>query len=196
MISFIKGEIVEKKDGMIVVDNNGIGYQIFVSTNTLESVGLEGETCKIYTYLKVSEDALSLIGFSCLEEKNLFELLISVNGIGTKIAISILSGMKLSEIIVAIASGDANSLSRIKGLGKKIAERIILELKDKVSANGVKNIDFTSELVDNVAIDEAYQILISLGLTKSEAMKLARTNSVGCTTSEEIISKTLKNMGR
>ncbi|MDD4816125.1 MAG: Holliday junction branch migration protein RuvA [Clostridia bacterium] len=196
MISFIKGEIAEKFDGKIIVENNGIGYEIFVSNNTLVSIGTEGETCKIFTYMQVREDAITLYGFSSLEEKNLFNLLTSISGIGSKVAIAILSGLKISEIIVAIASEDTASLSRIKGLGKKTAERIVLELKDKVSPAKVFGNEIDFVCTNSEAIDEAYQVLLSLGLTKNESMQLARANSAGKDTAEQIVAQVLKNMGR
>lgn len=196
MFAFIKGEIAEKKEGKIVIENNGIGYEIFVSNNTLETVGFEGETCKIYTYMQVREDAISLIGFSSLEEKNIFELLITVNGIGPKMALSILSGMKITELIVSIASEDTINLSRIKGLGKKTAERIVLELKDKISPSGIASPESDFVCNNSDAIEQAYQVLLSLGLTKNESMKLARGNSAGMNTAEEIVAKVLRDMGR
>ena len=196
MINFIKGEIAEKLEGKIVLENNGIGYEIFVSNNTLVNVGLEGETCQIFTYMQVREDAITLYGFSSLEEKNLFNLLISISGIGAKVAISILSGLKITEIIVAIASEDTATLSRIKGLGKKTAERIVLELKDKVSPAGIASAESDFASTNSQAIDEAYQVLLSLGLTKNEAMQLARSNSAGKDNAEQIIAQVLKNMGR
>lgn len=196
MFAFIKGEIAEKKEGKLVIENGGIGYEILVSNNTLESVGFEGETSKIYTYMVVREDAISLIGFSSLEEKNIFELLITVNGIGPKMALSILSGMKITDLIVSIASEDTMSLSRIKGLGKKTAERIVLELKDKISPSGIASPEADFVNTNNEAIQEAYQVLLSLGLTKNESIKLARGNSAGTSSAEEIVAKVLRNMGK
>lgn len=196
MISFIKGEIIQKLTDKIIIENNNIGFEIFCSIATLASIGLQGETCLIYTYMQVKEDEISLIGFSSLEEKNLFELLISVNGIGSKLALGILSGMKTTDLIVSIASGDTYILSKIKGLGKKTAERLVLELQDKVSPGGVTPLE-TGYIIDNQdAIDQAYEVLISLGINKNDAMKMARTYSAGTNSAEEIISKALKNMGR
>lgn len=196
MIAFIKGEIIQKLTNKVIVENNNIGFEIFVSTNTLENIGLQGEQCFVYTYMQVREDEISLIGFSSLEEKNLFELLISVNGIGAKLALGILSGMKTTDLIVAIAGGDAYTLSRIKGLGKKTAERLVLELQDKVSPSGVTPLE-TGFIIDNQdAIDQAFQVLLSLGINKNEAMKLARANSAGTNSAEEIVAKVLRDMGR
>lgn len=196
MIAFIKGEIVEKMEGKVVIETNGIGFSILVSTATLEAIGPIGEIAKIHTYMQVREDDISLVGFASLEEKNLFERLISINGIGPKMAIGILSGMPITDLIVAIASGDSVALSRIKGLGKKTAERIVLELQDKIKPSGITPLE-RGYIVDNDdAIDGAFQVLLSLGLNKNEAMQLARKNSAGTNSAEEIVAKALKNMGR
>ena len=123
MYNYIQGKIVDKTLTAIVVDNNGIGYEIGVSGNTLMDVDM-GEIVKIYTYLYVREDEMSLYGFSRLEEKKLFMRLIDISGIGPKLAMQILGGYDLKTLTVAIASGDAKTLCKIKGLGKKTAEKV------------------------------------------------------------------------
>ena len=133
MYNYIQGKIVDKTLTAIVVDNNGIGYEIGVSGNTLMDVDM-GEIVKIYTYLYVREDEMSLYGFSRLEEKKLFMRLIDISGIGPKLAMQILGGYDLKTLTVAIASGDAKTLCKIKGLGKKTAELIILSLREQVAA--------------------------------------------------------------
>ena len=196
MISYIKGEIAEKYAGKLVVESNGIGYLMLVSTATLESIGPIGATAKVHTVMQVKEDSISLIGFSSLEEKNLYELLVSVSGVGAKVALAVLSGMKFTDRVVAIASGDTHALSRIKGLGKKTAERLVLELQDKVTPSGITPLE-RGYIIDNEdAIEGAYQVLVSLGLTKNEAMHLARLYSAGTNSAEEIVANALKNMGR
>lgn len=196
MISYIVGTIAEKFSGKIVVESNNIGFLIAVSNATLETIGQIGEQCKIHTIMQVKEDDISLIGFSSLEEKNLFELLISVQGVGAKVALGVLSGMKLTDLIVALSSGDTIALSRIKGLGKKTAERLVLELQDKVTPGGITPLE-RGFIVDNQdAIDEALQVLISLGINKNEALHLARTHSANTNSAEEIVAKALRNMGR
>lgn len=196
MISYIKGEIAEKLNGKLVIECGGMGFSLLVSTATLETVGPIGSEAKVHTIMQVREDDISLIGFSSLEEKNLYELLISINGVGSKVALAILSGMKLTDLIVAIASGDTHALSRIKGLGKKTAERIVLELQDKVTPGGVTPLE-RGFIIDNEdAIEGAYQVLLSLGLTKNEALHLARMYSKGTNSAEEIVANALKNMGR
>lgn len=195
MISFVKGQIISKNENSIIVETAGIGYEIFVSNNTLVSVGDLGQNCLIYTYLQVRDDGMNLYGFSSVEEKNIFNLLISVSGIGAKLAIGILSGMKLNDLTSAIACEDCKILQTIKGLGKKTAERVILELKDKVNPSlNVRNVSEISE--PSEAVIEAIQALLSLGLTKNEAVKLAKENTKGNQTAEEIIKCALQSMVR
>ena len=196
MISFIIGTLEEKSENGVVINCNGMGYEIQTSSATLSTLPLAGEECKIYTYLQVKEDGISLFGFTTVDERELFYKLISVSGVGPKMAITILSGMNISDLIVSILKEDTMALSRIKGLGKKTAERICLELKDKLTpVGGVLIEDKILELDENV-LDDACEALISLGLSKNEALRLARQNANENSTAEEIIASVLRNMGR
>lgn len=196
MISFIIGTLEEKSENGVVINCNGMGYEIQTSTATLSTLPLSGEECKIYTYLQVKEDGISLFGFTTVDERELFYKLISVSGVGPKMAITILSGMNISDLIVSILKEDTTALSRIKGLGKKTAEGICLELKDKLTpVGGVLIEDKILELDENV-LDDACEALISLGLSKNEALRLARQNANENSTAEEIIASVLRNMGR
>ena len=196
MISFIIGTLEEKSENGVVINCNGMGYEIQTSTATLSTLPLSGEECKIYTYLQVKEDGISLFGFTTVDERELFYKLISVSGVGPKMAITILSGMNISDLIVSILKEDTTALSRIKGLGKKTAERICLELKDKLTpVGGVLIEDKILEIDENV-LDDACEALISLGLSKNEALRLARQNANENSTAEEIIASVLRNMGR
>ena len=195
MISFLIGVIDEKRENYLTIDVNGVGYELTVSNNTLVSLPMPGENAKIYTYLSVREDGVSLYGFSTTEERDLFNKLITVSGIGPKVAITILSGLSISDLIVAISNQDVKLLSKIKGLGKKTAERLCLELKDKlnildagISAND-NNFDAN---YDEDAVQMATDTLISLGINKNEAYMLARSNAANNATAEEIISKSLR----
>ncbi len=196
MIAFITGTIEEKSENGVVINCNGMGYEVQTSTATLSSLPLVGEECKIYTYLQVKEDGISLFGFTTVDERELFNKLISVSGVGPKMAITVLSGMNISDLIVSILKEDTTALSRIKGLGKKTAERICLELKDKLTpVGGVLIDDNVIEINENV-LDDACEALISLGLSKNEALRLARQNANENSTAEEIITSVLRNMGR
>lgn len=193
MISFLIGIIEEKQENLLVMNVSGVGYDVIVSSNTLSALPSEGETIKIFTYMAVREDDVSLYGFSSKEEKELFFKLISVNGIGPKMAISILSGLTLSDLTMAIIQEDCKLLSKIKGLGKKTAERMCLELKDKLSVTGraSENLNYAGDYNQD-AVEMATDTLISLGINKNDAYMLARANATSDSTAEEIISKALR----
>ncbi len=199
MISFLVGTIEEKNENLLVLDVNGVGYEMAISNNTLASLPMEGETVKVLTYLQVSENTgVCLYGFATAEEKAMFEKLITVSGIGPKSAIAVLSGVKLSELMTAIANGDTTALSKVKGLGKKSAERICLELKDKITAVSLGGFD-DLPLMENInegVLNDAVQTLINLGVNKNEAYRLARSKMAENSTAEEIILKVLKEYGK
>ena len=199
MISFLVGTIEEKRENLLIIDVNGVGYELTISNNTLVSLPMEGETTKVLTYLQVSENTgVCLYGFATEEEKAMFLRLITVSGVGPKMAITILSGMKLSDLVVAIVSGDSTLLSKIKGLGKKTAERICLELKDKISTTSfnLQETDLPDTSYNETALNDAVDTLINLGVNKNEAYRLARSKATADTTAEEIILKVLRELGR
>lgn len=194
MINFISGEIVAKNENSLVLDHNGIGFEVFVSTTTLASAGQLGEMARIFTYMNVKEDEISLYGFLTMEEKNMFLKIINVSGIGPKMALTILSGLSLSDLAVAIKNEDIKLLSTIKGLGKKTAERLALELKDKIDLIGFATSETIVEDVNVDMVDEAMEALIALGINKNEAYRLAKLNAVGAQSTEDIIRKTFQNL--
>lgn len=198
MYSFIIGTVEEKQENLIVLNNNGIGYELLVSSNTIANTPNIGDDAKLYTYLYVREDAMQLFGFWNKQEKDIFLSLISVSGIGAKTAIQMLSCITPSELINAIVFGDVKLIASIKGIGKKTAERIILELKNSINAlNGItlENYnDFADNNVDNTAIDEATVLLVNMGLSKMEAMRIVKKVAQPNDTTEEIITKSLRNM--
>lgn len=193
MISYLVGEIVSKSENSIILDVNGVGYELFVSSFSLDSFPVIGSITKVFTYMNIREDEIILFGFSSIEEKNIFLKLISVSGIGPKVAVAILSGIKISELIIAIKTGNIKILSSIKGLGKKTAERIILELKDKVDIVGYENVEHDNINKEDL-IDEAIEALIVLGINKNDAYKMVRNNIQGCDTTEDIIRKVFQNL--
>lgn len=198
MYSYIIGVVTHKEEGKIALENNGIGYEINVSSQTMNSFEFENEPVKLFTYLVVREDEMSLYGFSCIEEKNMFLQLISVSGIGPKMAIGILSEISLSGLMSAIASEDLKTLCKIKGLGKKTAERLVLELKDKV--NPMEAIAMSAganeNFVDEQIVDDAVATLNGLGISKNEAYKLVKEVATKDMSLEEIITKVLRGMSR
>lgn len=191
MISFLLGIVDEKYDNTIILDCNGIGYELCVSTNAMAVFPI-GEHVKIYTYMAVREDGVSLFGFASKEERELFYKLILVSGIGPKMAISILSGMSLADLTIAIVKQDIKMLSTIKGLGKKTAERLCVELKDKLDTVAVQEqSDLTADYNED-AVSMATDTLISLGINKNEAYTLARSCAGNNASAEEIIAKALR----
>ena len=133
MYAYLKGVVADKGQNELVLDVNGVGYLLSVSMNTLQETPPQGETMKVYTYLSVREDAMELFGFATREERSMYLKLLSVSGIGPKLALAILSAMPLRDLTLAIVTGDATALSRAPGVGKKTAQRLALELKEKVS---------------------------------------------------------------
>mgnify|MGYP001110441268 CR=1 FL=1 len=188
MISYVKGTVAYIGNDCIVVDNNGIGYNIQVSSSVME------KEVQIYTYMNVKENELSLFGFLTKEELNMFNLLISVNGVGPKSAVAMLGALSPSQLALAIATEDIKALSVGQGIGKKIAQRIALELKDKVGADTITT---GVELVQKVDVAtgeraEALSALMALGFTKNEAENAIKAVFVNGMATEEIISKALK----
>ena len=190
MISYVKGTVAYIGNDCIVVDNNGIGYNIQVSSSTASAVVMEKEV-QIYTYMNVKENELSLFGFLTKEELNMFNLLISVNGVGPKSAVAMLGALSPSQLALAIATEDIKALSVGQGIGKKIAQRIALELKDKVGADTITTGVELVQKVD-VATGERAEALSALGFTKNEAENAIKAVFVNGMATEEIISKALK----
>lgn len=192
MISFLIGVIEEKRESILELNVNGVGFEVNASSNTLGALPMPGSNIKIYTYLAVREDDVSLYGFSSVEERELFFKLISVSGIGPRMALSILSGLSISDLTMAIINCDTRLLSKIKGLGKKTAERVCLELKDKLSILSMPETNLFKNEYDEDALQMAVDTLISLGINKNDAYVLARSYATKDTTAEEIISKSLR----
>ena len=192
MYDFITGKLVYEDANGIVVENNGIGYAICVSSNASVIFRQESGDIRVYTYLSVKEDEMSLYGFYSKDERDVFLKFISVSGVGAKTAIQILSGMKLSDLTLAVATGNVGAFSKIKGIGKKTAERIVLELKDKVSTLGPLLQNDVTPIITGVE-QEAELALISLGFSKAEAKRaiLAVENKDSV---EHIIASALKRL--
>ena len=192
MYDFITGKLVYEDANGIVVENNGIGYAICVSSNASVIFRQESGDIRVYTYLSVKEDEMSLYGFYSKDERDLFLKFISVSGVGAKTAIQILSGMKLSDLTLAVATGNVGAFSKIKGIGKKTAERIVLELKDKVSTLGPLLQNDVTPIITGVE-QEAELALVSLGFSKAEAKRaiLAVENKDSV---EQIIASALKRL--
>ena len=191
MFNYILGKVADKTLSEIVIDRDGIGFQLGVSINTVTDVEI-GDVVKIYTYLYVREDEISLYGFSRAEERDLFLKLINISGIGPKMAMQILSGYDLSTLTTAIATGDVKTLCKIKGLGKKTAELIVLNLKDQ-AAEEITLFNM-GKLQDDDDVRDAVSALESLGVSKTDALKLANEAKKHVSGVENIIAYGLKHL--
>lgn len=176
MYAYIKGILAEVNTDSIVIENQGIGYQVYVSLQALEELPAIGMEVKVYTYLYVREDAMVLFGFPDREDLKMFQMLLTVSGVGPKGALGILSALSGDDLRFAILSGDSKAIAKAPGIGAKTAQRVILELKDKVSledAFETKTAHITggNVMVNGTVKNEAIQALVALGYSSSEAMK-------------------------
>lgn len=196
MIHFIRGKLAILNPGSIVIENNGIGYGLTVPENSSFFLSKEGEEVFAYTSMIVREDDISLYGFSDRETQRMFHRLMSVTGVGAKAAMAILSAMPLQELIRAILFEDAVTLTRANGIGKKSAQRIVLELKDKVEAADGLNAGTVQALTGSPtdARGEAADGLMALGYTKSEALTALSKIPEEELSAEEYIKKALKRL--
>jgi Holliday junction DNA helicase RuvA len=193
MYEYIKGEIVETGKDYAVIEAGGVGYHIFTTSQSLLHIKT-GETRKLYCHFIVREDAHTLFGFVAPEEKEMFIKLTSVSGIGPKVALSILSVMKVSDIAAAVITSDEKAFEKISGVGKKTAQRIIIDLVGKISAAGMEE---TGEAVPAAADKEAEAVsaLVALGYNRPEAMRAVSSVKNLGDTAEDIILMALKRMG-
>ncbi len=197
MIGFIKGILKEKDYDTITVEVGGVGFSLMVTKSCMVALPNVDEEVKIYTYLHVREDELSLYGFVSPEEKRLFLQLISVSGVGSKTAIQILSAERMSAIINSIINEDTSVIGSCKGIGKKTAERIIVELKDKIKPFDyiLPNDNLMTAMQQNSkALEDALIVLTSLGMSKNDATKRAKEVMQKSDTAEQIVAKVLHNM--
>lgn len=201
MFAYIKGILEVKTTGYVVIETNGIGYKIFMSETAIEKLGEIGSITKVHTYVKVREDDVSIFGFNTNEELRMFELLLSVSGIGAKSAISILSNISPSSFALAVISNDIATLKKLPGIGVKSAQRVILELKDKLKTEEAINKQDVSEKIEiaikeDDKVSEAISALQVLGYSRKEieiAMEKIDTEEL---TVEDIIRKGLNNLAR
>ncbi|MCM1245848.1 MAG: Holliday junction branch migration protein RuvA [Roseburia sp.] len=204
MINFVKGELDTVTENSIVVENNGIGFEILVPLSVVSNLPQTGNEVKIYTYTYVREDALQLYGFLTKDELAMFKLLITVSGIGPKGALGILSVMDADALRFAILADNAASISKAPGVGKKTAGKLILELKDKMDfEEAVENVLDKGQAASSagdaanggVAANEAIQALVALGYTSTEAVKAVKKVAVTPEmTVEDILKAGLKNL--
>ncbi len=203
MIAFIKGCLEVKTKGYIVIDVSGIGYKIHMPESAIQKVGNIGDNIKIHTFMRVREDDISLYGFNTNEELRMFELLLSVSGIGAKGALTILSNVTPSEFALAVISNNVSLLKKLPGIGPKTAQRIILELKDKLkkeeeisSMQENEKSDLQEVMENDEKISEAVSALQVLGYSKKEIITALEKLDMQSLSVEDIIRKGLANLAK
>ncbi|MDR0817530.1 MAG: Holliday junction branch migration protein RuvA [Clostridiales Family XIII bacterium] len=197
MISYIHGKLAYKLDTAVVIDTGGVGYEIFVPATSQLLLAREGEDVRVFTVMIVKEDEMSLYGFESRESVDLFRLLLTVSGVGAKAALAILSAMPAAEAVRAITFGDATLLTRANGIGKKGAERIILELSDKVGKlPGGVTADGHAPAMPAAGDpqSEAIEVLLSLGYSRSEAGAAVMGVAADGLSAEEYVKQALRSM--
>jgi len=202
MLAYIKGELASKQIGYVIIDVGGLGYKIFMSDLSIDNIGNIGDIVKVHTYYRVMEDDISIFGFNTQEELRMFELLISVSGVGAKTAVAMLGSIEPSEFAIAVITEDINTLKQIPGIGPKSAQRIVLELKDKIkkeqqiaeleiASKGTKS-KIKEVIIEDNKISEATTALQVLGYTKPDIDKALQQIDTTEITLEEIIKQALK----
>ena len=200
MIGYLRGKVLSLLPESVLLDVNGVGYEVMCSGAAFANLSgvKKGEEGELYTYLQVSEQGIALYGFADLKEKELFLRLTSVQGVGAKLAIAALSALRPADLTEAIYTADVKRLTAVKGLGKKTAERIVLELHGKISADeilGEAGEARPAALPGSQADDDAVAALMNLGFTRQESARaVERARDAGAKTIEEIIGTALKGM--
>ena len=199
MIAFLDGKIAAKGQNEVLMDVGGIGFQVSCSTNTLALLPPRGEPYLLWVFMSVRDDGVDLFGFSSQEEKRMFLRLTGISGIGPKTALQILGCMPLKDLTLAIMTGETAALSRAPGIGKKTAQRIALELKEKVTEADLESLHLekavpAAELRQTDAVSEAVQALVSLGYTSSEAARAVSAVSAQSDDAGELIRLALRDM--
>ena len=171
MIAFIEGKVAEKNPGELVLNAGGVGFPLMCSSATLAAAPAMGESWRCYTVMNVREDAMELFGFATKQEREMFRRLCTVTGVGAKTALGVLSALPMRELSIAIVTGDVTALSRAPGIGKKTAQRLVLELKDKVDQSELAMPDMpsASRVSQSGAAQEATEALLALGYQPAEA---------------------------
>ncbi|MCF6462751.1 Holliday junction branch migration protein RuvA [Clostridium sp. Cult1] len=193
MYEYIIGKVVSVKEDYIVLDNNGIGYRVYTSKNSLMNLKLD-EDITMYIYYNLREDGVYLYGFTTEEELNMFNLLLLVSKVGPKVGLNILSTLTPNQIKLAILKNDANILCNAPGVGKKTASRIILELKDRVSQEEI--LEDEDIIIDDDEVEIAIHGIMSLGYSRNEVLKVVNKMDTSKMVTEDIIREVLKRLSK
>jgi Holliday junction DNA helicase RuvA len=185
VIAHLRGLLLSKSPNAVVIDCNGVGYELAISVSTFTELGAEGSVVKLHVHTHVREDALSLFGFAELTEKRLFEKLLTISGIGPKLAITVLSGISAERLVGAIRAGDHATLTRIPGIGKKTAERVVLELKDKLDDMVGSTPETGAKPSLGAVADDVLSALVNLGYPRPVAQKAVETAAKDATVASD-----------
>lgn len=188
MISFLEGEIVQKAGTRVVVATGGIGYDVIVPTSVLAALPPAGGVARIYTRLVVREDSMTLYGFASPDARELFDLLTGVTGVGPKVALAFLSAMQAEAIRRAVVAGDADALTVVPGVGKKVAQRVVLDLRDRLGGDG--------DLIVTGPLADVREALVALGLTPAEATAAMSDLDPDGRGTEDLLRDALRKVGR
>ena len=196
MFYYLNGVLSVKEFNLIVIDCGGVGYKCFTTDSTLKKLPQIGSNVKIFTYLYFREDICDLYGFFDMEELNLFKMLISISGVGPKAAVSILSELSFQQFALSVVTNDITLLTRAQGIGKKLAQRIILELKDKLKDQEVDVSEFSDTMIadagEGTSVSEARSALMVLGYSRNEAGRVLKQIDMSNLTLEDTIREALK----
>lgn len=204
MIGYLRGVLLESSFSQVIIDVNGVGYEVNIPLSTFDKLPLEGNEAELFVYTQVREDAITLFGFATKSERDLFKILISVSGIGGKLANAILSSMAVENFVGAVKSNQAGLLSKIPGVGKKTAERLIVELRDKLDnfdtvAVGVKSDGSKLDKGESQVIEDVVTALTQLGYKKDQAVTAVQkivAEFEGEIKAEELLRFALQRIGR
>jgi holliday junction DNA helicase RuvA len=189
MISFLDGEVVDKSVGRIVLDVGGIGYELAVPSSLLAALPSVGDRARVHTRLVVREDSMTLFGFASTDERELFDLLTGVTGVGPKVALAFLSSLKPEALRRAVASGDADALTVVPGVGKKVAQRVVLDLRERLGGGG-------AEIIAIGPLADVRDALLALGLTPVEASQVLSDIDAEGKAPDDLLREALQKVGR
>jgi Holliday junction DNA helicase RuvA len=188
MIAFLEGEVVQRSAGHVVISVGGIGYELAVPTSLLANLSASGKKTKIHTRMVVRDDSIVLYGFTSPDQREIFDMLIGVTGVGPKVALSFLSALTPDDLRRAIASGDSTAITIVPGVGKKLAQRVVIELRDRFTSG--------SEVVIEGPLADVREALLSLGLTPAEALEAMSGAQADGRGTDELLREALKKVGR
>lgn len=194
MIGYLKGTLVEKQPPSLMIDVNGIGYEVEAPMSTFYQLPATGSAVTLHTHLHVREDAQQLFGFASKAERSLFRDLIRISGVGAKLALSVLSGISADDFVATVQAGDTATLTKLPGVGKKTAERLIMEMRDRYADAAVLPAAVSSDVhVSQDTAQEAFSALIALGYKPAEATRLLKNVDGEGLSSEQLIRRALQN---